>query len=148
MLTCNMNCELRMNQLQEKFKKQLTRAAVDLACSIIGLDFESIFIEPLANKSSNRYQSYQWIVVPHSLVKMGQVIHAIPDISSCNNTAWEEWFLLDNRIYHNILYTSKKEQTTEEFSGEINDTDHPLLVLGYKWYHYTDENLLPLAFQS
>ncbi len=137
-----------MSQIQQDFKKLLTRAAVDLACSMINLDFEATFIEPLAGKSSNKYLGYQWLVTPHSLVKTGQVIHAIPDINSCNNTPWEEWFLLNNKIYHNILYTGKNERTIDEFSGEINDKDHPLLVLGRKWYHYTDENLLPLAFQD
>ena len=137
-----------MNQIQKDFKKLLTRAAVDVACSMMGLDFEATFITPLGVKSSNKYQDYQWLVTPHVLVKTGQIIHAVPDINSCDATAWEEWFLLDGKLYHNILYTVKQERTTNEFPGEIDDKDHPLLVLGRKWYHYTDENLLPLDFQS
>jgi hypothetical protein len=137
-----------MNQIQQDFKKLLARAAVDLTCSMINLDFEATFIKPLAGKSLNKYQDYQWLVTSRSLIERGKVIHAIPDINSCNNTPWEEWFLLNNRIHHNILYTVNNERTIDEFSGEIYDKDRPLLVLGRKWYHYTDEDLLPLAFQN
>lgn len=137
-----------MKQIQQDFKTLLTRAAVDAACSMIGLDFEDTFIKPLAEKSANKYQDYQWLVTPHKLVETGQVIHAVPDIDSCDNTPWEEWFLLDGKIYHNVLYTVKKEQTTDEFPGDIDDKDHPLLVLRHRWYHYTDANILPLDFQN
>ena len=47
-----------MSQIQQDFKKLLTRAAVDLACSMINLDFEATFIEPLAGN----HQTNIWVI--------------------------------------------------------------------------------------
>ena len=130
----------------EKFREKLIEADVNVACNEIELDFEAIFLEGSKNLTSNPYSEYEWVVMAHSLVSTGRVIHAIPLISQCDDIPWEEWFLLDGKLHHNILYTKKHPQCDGEFPGSIDDKDHPKMVLGNKWYYYTDTNLLPLFF--
>jgi len=133
-----------MDSSPEDFKGSLLRAGVDKACEEIGLDFEALFLACAKGMDRNPYQEHKWIVMPHSAVKKGRVIHAIPPISQCDDVAWEEWFLLEGKLHHNILYTRKHDRCDGEFPGEADDKDHPGIVLGRKWYYYTDPDLVPL----
>jgi len=132
----------------EELIADLLAAGVDKACEEIGLDFDAVFAVGFRDKTSSPYAEYEWIVMPHSLVDKGRVIHTIPPVSKCDDMAWEEWFLLNDKLHHNVLYTKKRELCTGEFHGAPDDEDHPRKVLGQRWHYYTDPDLTPLRFRK
>ena len=134
-----------MNSIQEDFKKSLIDAGVDKACEKLGFDFEDIFLKDM-NFMEDRYKGYKWYVLPHSKVEVA--IHAVPPISKSGILPWEEWFVLEGKKIHNILYTARKEKYDGIFEGSLDDKDHPKEVLGKKWYYYFDSNFTPLLFQN
>jgi hypothetical protein len=136
------------NQDVDRFRDKLIEAAVDRACKMMGLDFEETFIRPAEAQQTVPYLEYQWVVAPHSLVKQGQVIHAMPPARERAEYPWEEWFLLDGTLHHNVLYTKKGPETTGVFEGALDDRDHPLMALGRTWHYFTAPSLIPVRFQD
>lgn len=134
-----------MNDIKKLFRKELIRAGVDEAFSKMGFNFEEIFFKNI-NFSKNRYKDYKWYVWPHS--KVGIAVHAVPSISKSDILPWEEWFVLEGKKIHNILYTKKQEKCDGEFEGLLEDKDHPKEVLGKKWFYFFDSKFNPLLFQN
>ena len=134
-----------MENTKENFKKMLIGVGVDIACKKMGFDFEKNFINPAKNKIG-KYKNYQWYVLTHSKVSL--VINAVPPISKSGTLPWEEWFILDKKKIHNIIFTKKQNKYNGEFIGSMDDKDHPKEVLGMKWYYYFDNCFIPKLFQS
>ena len=130
------------------FKTHLIDKQVEQACREMGLDFETVFLKSAQAEKATAYDAFEWIVMPHAAVSVGRVIHAIPPADRWNDLAWEEWFLLNAKLHHNVLYTSQQPQCTAQFVGELDDPDHPTIVLGRTWYYYTDPDLTPLLLRS
>lgn len=134
-----------MNSIRENFKKALIDAGVDKACEELGFNFEDIFLKNI-NFTDNKYREYKWYVLPHS--KVGLSIHAVPPIAKGDVIPWEEWFVLEGKKIHNILYTKKHQKCDGEFEGSLEDKDHPKEVLGKKWHYYLDSVFTPALFQK
>jgi len=134
-----------MSTLRENFKKMLVKKGVDGACEKMGFNFEDIFFK-VVDLKINEYKDYKWYVWPHS--KVGIAIHAIPPLSESDILPWEEWFVLEGKKIHNILFTKKKDKCDGEFEGTLDDKDHPKEVLGKKWYYYLDSVFTPSLFQK
>jgi len=132
-----------MNSVKEKFKNMLIESGVEEACKKMNFDFEDIFLKASKEKI-NRYKDYTWYVRPHSMVE--QAIHAIPLLSKSDTLPWEEWFVLEGKKIHNILFTEKKDKFEGEFEGKLDDKDHPKEVLGKKWYYFFDTDFEPYMF--
>ena len=135
-----------MNELQNKIEKKLKEAKVDFVCEYMGIDFFKIFIEPYENLDKDPYEKHIWKITKSS--KVGYTISAIPPSNMFNEIPWEEWFPENGKNNHFLLYTVKKENSTGQWKGELDDKDHPSEVLGYQWYFVPDDNLVPLLLRK
>jgi len=132
-----------MGQVNKDFIAMLKKKNIDEAFEKMGFDFMDIFSKADEDKVE-WYKDYTWYVWPHSLV--GQAVHAVPPLSKSETLPWEEWFILEGKKIHNILFTEKKEKFEGEFEGKLDDKDHPKEVLGMKWYYFFDTDFEPYLF--
>lgn len=70
----------------------------------MSFNFEDIFYKNI-NFSKNSYKDHKWYVYPYS--KVGIAVHGVSPISKSDILPWEEWFALEGKKIHNILYTKK-----------------------------------------
>ena len=103
----------------------------------LGINYE-IFC---STETSELYSLHEWIVIQNSQV--GPVINAVPDIKIADSVPWEEWFLMDNKIHHHILFLKKYPKSTMTWEGSLDDKEHPKQVLGLLWHVYNEEDVTP-----
>ena len=130
-----------MNELIAILKEK----KVDEAFSVIGLGFDVYFTNKVADKETNPYKDYEWVVkvVP----VFGHVINAVPADEKMDELFWEEWFTKDGTIYHHILYLKEPTHYDEIFEAPVHDDIHPERVLGKRWYVIDDTDLNPVLLR-
>ena len=87
------------------------------------------------------YSNHELIVIDNN--EVGEVINVIPIISRADSIPWEEWFIMDDQIHHQVLFTSKHPKSNMTWEGRLGDKDHPKQVLGIIWHLHNDDNLTP-----
>ena len=112
------------------------------AAKELGMNYE-IFT---SSKTSEYYSDHQWSVIQNSQV--GLVINAVPDIKLADSVPWEEWFLMDEKIHHHILFLKKHPKSTETWEGSLDDKEHPKQVLGVTWHLFNVEDHTPFLNYS
>ena len=124
-----------MNTLPEAFKeKNLTGAFLD-----IGIKYKGLFPGGFINTASEIYKNYEWVV--KTVPGYNRVINAVPPDINMKSFPWEEWFLLDGKTYHHVLYLKEPAQYDEIFNAPSIDDIHPARVLGRKWYVIDDPDM-------
>ena len=133
----------------EKFEKTLRKSGVINFAEKIGIDYREVYLKDI-DKIKNPYKDYKWMVRSHSLNGLfgGEVIHAIPPASKIDEMPWEEWFMLDDELYHHVLYSKENNECDKTVVIENGDKDHPKEVTGGTWYYYKDRNLKPKLLQG
>ena len=112
------------------------------AAKELGMNYE-IFT---SSKTSEFYSDHQWSVIQNSQV--GLVINAVPDIKLADSVPWEEWFLMDEKIHHHILFLKKHPKSKETWEGSLDDKEHPKQVLGVTWHLFNMEDHTPFLNYS
>jgi len=131
-----------MNDLTAFLKyKEIEKAFTDL-----GLDFNELFPEPNREKLTTMYKDYEWIV--KNVPRFNTVINAVPPDEEMKNLPWEEWYSLDNKIHHHVLYLQEPSLCDEIFNAPDLDDIHPLRTLGKKWYVIDDPDMSPVLLRS
>ena len=125
---------------RDELAKYLTRLGVRRASADMGLDFGEIFVEGIADPS--RYAGHRWVVMPHSNTQT-PVIHAVPPMDEATEVPWEEWYRLDGKLHHTVLFLRPRPETTGQFSADRTDLDHLRAVLGKQWHLAQATSLKP-----
>ena len=124
------------------FEQKLRQAGVDTAALALSLDFE-LFVQ---SGMASAYDNHSWIVTHHP--QIGPVINAIPPLSSTDTVPWEEWFRLEGKLHHHILYRVNKPESTETWQGALDDQFHPPQVLGRLWHVHNDSDSEPILVRK
>lgn len=139
-----------MKKSVDAFEKKLVSAGIEVACNKIGIDFNSTFIKPSIEYQNNPYAEYDLVVFPHSIEGLlgGVVIHAIPLALHKVQFPWEEWFVLNGKQYHQVLYLHKHKNSTHEVFISKSDKDHPVVTRNNKWYYHKASSMTPILFEN
>jgi hypothetical protein len=133
--------------LKKEYKSILLESGIEKACLKLDIDFNNIF---LTGTGIKRYDGYLWEAKSNSLegLRAGLVIHAVPPLLKIETLPWEEWYVYNNKAYHAILFTQKKDNSVGEVIIKDGDKEHPETVHGRIWYFSFDECLSPFLFKK
>lgn len=125
-----------------KLLNKLEKNGIIDALSEIGFSAEKMFSD-LDETSDTLYSKYEWVKSECHVdgVDKQYVINAIPNDFS--KLAWEEWYSSGGKPIHHILCADKWAECTDETFIPSDDTDHPSLIVGKKWYYFEDEDIRP-----
>jgi len=128
----------------ENLVAKLRSARVDVVAEWLGMDFNTVFIEPLDSLAQKIYGQYRWVVIPHNLAADGPVIYALPPMNKSDDWPWESWYT-DGRLplIHHVHYTRKKEKTSGIWTEGPGAPQRPPEIFGHTWYWYDDPEMLP-----
>lgn len=109
-----------------------------------GLDFQSSFVNALLayKGDSDPYADHEWSVFQFPRLTSG-VVHAAPKaIEPGQSVVWEEWYFEDGSSHHNVL--RNHEHPLEQKVVNLNDEEHPAIVMNIDWHYYDDADRRPL----
>jgi hypothetical protein len=129
-----------INQLGAFEYENIAKAFLDL-----GLNFKRFFPEDAINIVNKIYKNYEWIV--KSVPRFNKVINAVPPNEKMKELPWEEWFVLNSKIYHHVLYLKAPDQYDEIFNAPQIDDIHPVRTLGKIWYVIDDPDMSPVLLR-
>ena len=129
-------------ELEEMLAKQGIRDTLEYN----GFDFEKIFCSMTA-EASELYCRYKWQKIDCSVpgIKNGNVVHAFPSTEIIEDAPWEEWFFLDEKAHHHVLFIKNRDCCKSYVDIPSNDVDHPAPARGKRWYYYEDDDIRPFA---
>jgi len=128
----------------EDLDTMLRLARIDVAADWLGMDYQSVFIDPLKPAVQNIYAQYRWVVIPHVLAIDGPVIYALPPMDKSDDWPWESWYT-DGKIpvIHHVHYTRKNSSTTGSWVEGPGAPQRPPEIFGHTWYWYDDPEMIP-----
>ena len=106
----------------------------------LGLDFQKLFPGPW------QYESHEWLV--KTIPRVGLIINAVPSGAGLHTLPWEEWYGLEGKLHHHVLYLKKPPQHDEIFDAPAQDDIHPPRTLGKSWYVIDDPDMSPVLLRS
>lgn len=106
----------------------------------LGLDFHALF------PSTGPYSEHEWLA--KNVPRFGTIINAVPAEAQLSGLPWEEWYLLEGRRRHHVLYLKKPPKYDEIFEAPGHDEVHPRRTLGRKWYVIEDPDMSPVLLRS
>jgi len=114
--------------------------ALEQAFNRIGLDFRALF------PAVGPYEAHEWLV--KSVPRYGTVINAVPPEDRIRSLPWEEWYRLEGRLHHHVLYLEKPPKHDEIFQAPEHDDIHPPRTLGRSWYVIDDLDMSPVLLRD
>ena len=125
--------------------KLLEKKQIDRSFSAIGLDFNKLFPEESREKINIAYGDHEWIV--KTVETIGTVINAVPSDENIDMLPWEEWFMLNGKLTHHVLFINKPDIYDEIFEAPDQDDVHPPRTLGRKWFVIDDKDMNPVLLR-
>ena len=123
----------------------LKENGIDRNYEELGLDLFVLFPESRGQEATNRYGKHEWLVKRVS--KFGTIINAVPPDDKIEELPWEEWYLLDGKKYHHVLYLNEPDSYDEIFEAPEADDVHPPRTLGKNWYVVDDPDMSPVLLR-
>lgn len=124
--------------------KELKGKGVDRAFEEIGIDITRILPSATPGKvfsgEINPYGEYQWLV-RREVPRLGTVVNAVPPDERLEELPWEEWFRLEERVRHHVLYFREPAYYDDIFEAPGRDDIHPPRTLGKRWYVVDDPDM-------
>ena len=114
--------------------QQLERAFAGL-----GLDFRALF------PATAPYAGHEWLV--RIVPRAGTILNAVPPEARIRSLPWEEWYVLEGRRHHHVLYLEKPGHYDEIFDAPDHDDVHPPRTLGKSWYVIEDPDMSPVLLR-
>jgi hypothetical protein len=107
----------------------------------LGLDFGKLFPCVVA------YTGHEWLV--KTIPRVGLIINAVPpDAELGRRQPWEEWYKLEGRLHHHVLYLTQPPKHDEIFQAPEHDDIHPPRTLGKSWYVIEDPDMSPALLRA
>ena len=109
-----------------------------------GMNFQESFVQAIIDYKGdkNPYANHEWSVFQFARLSSG-VVHAAPkEIGEGEQVVWEEWYFEDGSSHHNVLRNHKHE--LEKKIVNLNDDEHPAIVMNIDWHYYDDADRRPL----
>ena len=126
-----------MNNLPGAFNDEnIAEAFQDL-----GLDFERLFPED----TNKIYENYEWTV--KTIPRFNKIINAVPPDKNIKSLPWEEWYMLEKKIHHHVLYLKEPVHYDEIYNAPQIDDIHPIRTLGKIWYVIDDPDMSPVLLR-
>jgi hypothetical protein len=125
----------------EDLHSYLKEQGIDHNFQELGLDLFSLFPEQSRQAVTGQYGQHEWLV--KRVPKYGTIINAVPPDDKIDELPWEEWYQLDGKNYHHVLYLSEPDSYDEIFQAPEADDVHPPRTLGRKWYVVDDPDMSP-----
>ncbi len=113
---------------------------LELAFAGLGLDFRTLF------PTAGAYEAHEWIV--KTVPRFGTIINAVPPDTRIRGLPWEEWYALEGKLRHHVLYLQKPPKHDEIFDAPDHDDIHPPRTLGRKWYVVDDPDMSPVLLRA
>jgi hypothetical protein len=123
----------------------LTESGIDRHFASLGLDFTRLFPPKKKRRVQSAYGDYQWLV--KTVERFGTVINAVPPDDKIDVLPWEEWFVLDGKLTHHVLYLAEPDSYDEIFDAPDDDDVHPRRTLGKTWYVIDDGDMGPVLLR-
>jgi hypothetical protein len=114
-------------------------ALLERAFAGLGLDFHALFPDAAP------YGGHEWLV--KNVPRFGTIINAVPLDARIRRLPWEEWYVLEGRRHHHVLYMKKPPKYDEIFKAPDHDDVHPLRTLGKNWYVIDDPDMNPVLLR-
>jgi hypothetical protein len=115
-------------------------AALEQAFAGLGLDFHGLF------PTTSPYEAHEWLV--KTIPRVGLIVNAVPPEAQFRSLPWEEWYVLEGKRHHHVLYLKKPPKYDEIFQAPDHDDVHPLCTLGRKWYVIDDPDFSPVLLRA
>lgn len=123
----------------------LKQKGVDRSFAELGLDLSSQFPENKREAATERYGQYEWLV--KKVPTFGTVINALPPDDKLGELPWEEWYVLEGKNHHHVLYLKEPAAYDELFEAPDADDIHPPRTLGKNWYVVDDPDMSPVLLR-
>ena len=101
----------------------------------LGLDFRALF------PNMGAYENHEWLV--KTIPRVGLIVNAVPPEAQIRKQPWEEWYKLEGRLHHHVLYLQKPPHHDEVFDAPEHDDVHPPRTLGKSWFVIEDPDMSP-----
>ena len=121
----------------------LKRKGVDRSFAELGLDLSSQF--PEGRAATEKYGQHEWLV--KKVPTFGTVINAVPPDEELRRLPWEEWYILEGKNHHHVLYLEEPAAYDELFEAPDADDIHPPRTLGKNWYVIDDPDMSPVLLR-
>jgi hypothetical protein len=119
---------------------------IDRRFESLGYDFHKLFPERERSRIQSAYGDYQWLV--KTVGRFGTIINAVPPDDKIDVLPWEEWFVLEGKLTHHVLYLAEPDSFDEIFDAPAHDDVHPRRTLGKTWYVIDDEDMSPVLLRK
>jgi len=106
----------------------------------LGLRFRKLFPD------TGPYEAHEWLV--KTIPRVGLIINAVPPDAELGHLPWEEWYKLEGRLHHHVLYLEKPPKHDEIFQAPEHDDVHPPRTLGKSWYVIEDLDMSPVLLRA
>ena len=130
------------------WKKELLAKWEEIGAAAVferaGLNFQEAFLQALNDYTgeSDPYAEHEWTVFQFPRLSSG-VVHAAPkEIREGQEVVWEEWYFEDGSSHHNVLRNHAHD--LEEKVVNLNDNEHPAIVMKIDWHYHDDADRRPL----
>jgi hypothetical protein len=108
--------------------------SLERAFAALGLDFRAL------SPTTEACEAHEWIV--KTIPRVGLIISAVvPPEVKMRSLPWEEWYKLEGRLHHHVLYLKKPTRYDEIFEAPDHDDVHPPRTLGKNWYVIDDPDM-------
>jgi hypothetical protein len=115
-------------------------ALLERSFADLGLDFGVLF------PTTEAYRDHEWIV--KTIPRVGLIINAVPPDVKIRRLPWEEWYKLEGKLHHHVLYQKKPRKHDEIFDAPDHDEIHPPRTLGKKWFVIDDPDMSPVLLRA
>jgi hypothetical protein len=123
----------------------LKQEGIDRSFAELGLDLFSLFPESRDREATDRYGQHEWLV--KTVPRVGTIINAVPPDDKLTELPWEEWYVLDGKNHHHVLYLNEPDSYDEIFEAPAADDIHPPRTLGRNWYVVDDPDMSPVLLR-
>jgi len=103
------------------------------------LDFRTLFPD------TKLYEGHEWLV--KTIPRVGLIVNAVPPEAQFRSLPWEEWYKLEGRLHHHVLYLKEPPKYNEIFQAPDHDEVHPPRTLGKNWYVIEDSDMSPVLLR-
>jgi hypothetical protein len=124
----------------------LQQKKIDEDFRSLGFDVAELFASQNRGKDDNPYEEYEWLV-KKGIPRFGTIINAVPPDAMIDQLPWEEWFVLEGKQIHHVLYLKEPHQYDEIFDAPQQDDIHPPRTLGKKWFVIDDQDMSPVLLR-
>ncbi len=109
------------------------------------LNFNELFPWQDREKATWKYGNHEWLV--KTVPKFNTIINAVPPDEKIGEHPWEEWYVLDEKIHHHVLYLEEPARYDEIYDAPDFDDIHPPRTLGKKWFVIEDPDMSPVLLR-